>query len=110
MEKINSNIVKVTDANFEEIIKGDKPVLIDFYADWCMPCKMLAPFISEIADDFKGKAVICKVNIDENAEITDKFGIKSIPTLIIFKDGEPVDKVVGFANKFRLSEMLERHM
>lgn len=105
-----SKPIEITDANFEQIINSDQPVLVDFWAEWCGPCRMIGPVVEELATDYNGKAVIGKVNVDENPNISAKFGIRSIPTLLVFKNGEIVDKQVGAVPKGVLSQKLEAQM
>ncbi|HBF20664.1 MAG: thioredoxin [Owenweeksia sp.] len=103
--------VEITDANFEDVVlKSDKPVLVDFWAEWCGPCRMVGPIVEELATEYDGKAVVGKVNVDENSEISMKYGIRNIPTLLVFKGGEIVDKQVGVAPKNVLSGKLDAHM
>jgi thioredoxin 1 len=103
--------IELTDANFDEIVlNSDKPVLVDFWAEWCGPCRMVGPIVEELAGEYDGKAVVGKVNVDENQEISMKFGIRNIPTLLVFKNGEIVDKQVGVAPKNVLAGKLDAHM
>ena len=105
-----ASTVEITDSNFEEILKSDQPVLVDFWAEWCGPCKMIGPLVEEVAGDYDGKAVIGKVNVDENPNVSAKFGIRSIPTLLVFKGGEVVDKQIGAVPKQVLAEKLDAQM
>ncbi|MDG1426412.1 MAG: thioredoxin [Flavobacteriales bacterium] len=103
--------VEFTDANFQElVIDSDKPVLVDFWATWCGPCRAIAPVIEELHNELDGKAVIGKVDVDQNSEAPQKYGVRNIPTLLVFKGGEVVDKVVGNQPKSKLIEILENHM
>ncbi|MBV6639968.1 MAG: thioredoxin [Cyclobacteriaceae bacterium] len=102
--------IELTDSNFEEFINTDKPVLVDFWAEWCGPCKMIGPVVEELAGEYDGKAVIGKVDVDANPEVSAKFGIRSIPTLLVFKNGEVVDKQIGAVPKTVLSEKLEAQL
>ncbi|HEY5691644.1 MAG TPA: thioredoxin [Cyclobacteriaceae bacterium] len=98
--------LELNDSNFDEAIKGDKPVLVDFWAEWCGPCKMIGPVVEELAGDYEGKAIVAKVNVDENPQVAGKYGIRSIPTLLVFKGGQIVDKQVGAVPKSVLAQKL----
>lgn len=100
----------VNDANFAEILNTDQPVLVDFWATWCGPCKAIAPIIDELADEFEGKAVVAKCNVDECDDLPMQYGIRSIPTLLFFKNGELVDRHVGVASKADLAAKIQALM
>ncbi|NDQ37269.1 thioredoxin [Staphylococcus aureus] len=102
-------IVKVTDADFDSKVESGVQ-LVDFWATWCGPCKMIAPVLEELAADYEGKADILKLDVDENPSTAAKYEVMSIPTLIVFKDGQPVDQVVGFQPKENLAEVLDKHL
>jgi thioredoxin 1 len=107
----NTMALQITDANFEEtVLKSDKPVLVDFWAEWCGPCRMVGPIVEEISNEYAGKAVVGKVDVDNNPEISMRFGIRNIPTLLIFKGGQVVDKQVGAVPKNVLTEKLDAQM
>jgi thioredoxin 1 len=99
--------IEITDANFDEIISGDKPVLVDFWAEWCGPCRMVGPVVEELAGEYEGKVIVGKVDVDANPQTSMKFGIRSIPTLLVFKNGQIVDKQVGAVPKHVLAQKLE---
>lgn len=105
-----SKAIELTDDSFEEEVlnaESDKPVLVDFWAEWCGPCKMVGPVVEELAGEFEGKAKVGKVDVDSNPETSTKYGIRSIPSLLIFKDGEVVDQIVGAVPKSQLKKQLE---
>ncbi len=105
---MNEKIVHVSDSTFdEEVLNSAIPVLVDFWAEWCGPCKMIAPVLDELADEYEGKLKICKVDVDANPEIPPKFGIRGIPTLIVFKDGNVEATKVGALSKTQLSEFVQ---
>lgn len=101
-------VIEFTDGNFDEtVIQSDKPVMVDFWAEWCGPCRMVGPIVEELAADYDGKAVVGKVNVDHNPGVSSKFGIRNIPTVLIFKNGEVVDRQVGAAPKAAYEAKLE---
>ena len=103
--------IEITDANFEEtVMKSDKPVLVDFWAEWCGPCRMVGPVVEEIAKDYEGKAVVGKVDVDSNPMISAKFGIRNIPTILFIKNGQVVDKQVGAVPKSILAGKLDAQL
>ncbi|AKP51418.1 thioredoxin [Cyclobacterium amurskyense] len=102
--------IEITDSSFDEVIKSEQPVLVDFWAEWCGPCKMIGPIVEELAGDYDGKVTIGKIDVDANQDIPGRFGIRSIPTLLIFKGGEVVDKVVGAVPKSVLVDKLEAQL
>jgi thioredoxin 1 len=106
-----SAAAQVTDATFkQEVLESDVPVLVDFWAPWCGPCRMVAPVVDEIAEQYNGQVKVVKVNTDENPSVASQYGIRSIPTLMIFKGGQRVDMVVGAVPKTTLASTLEKHL
>jgi thioredoxin 1 len=108
MTQIRIMALEITDSNFDELVlKSDKPVVVDFWAEWCGPCKMIGPLINEMSKDYEGKALVGKVNVDQNANVSAQFGVRSIPTVLFIKNGEVVDKSVGAVPKSTLESKLE---
>lgn len=104
-------IINVTDASFEQdVLNSNIPVLVDFWAVWCGPCKAITPILEDLADDYAGKVKIVKVDVDNNKQSAVTYGIRSIPTLFVFKDGKKVDAVMGLQSKAQLSQMLDKHL
>jgi thioredoxin len=105
------NILEFSDQNFEqEVLKSDKPVLVDFWAEWCAPCRMIAPAVEEIAGEYAGRAKVGKLNVDENGSVTSRYNIRSIPTLLIFKNGEIKEQLVGTTSKANLAKLLDKNL
>ena len=105
----SQNVLTLGDANFdEEVLKSDQPVLVDFWAEWCMPCKAIAPHLEAIAGEFAGKAKVGKVDIDKHQAVASRYGVTSIPTLLVFKNGEPVNQMVGAVPRAVLQDMLNK--
>ena len=103
------NVIEFNDQNFDsDVLKADKPVLVDFWAVWCGPCKAIAPIVEEIANDFSGKVKVGKIDVDNNNQVAMKYGIRSIPTLLLFKGGEVVDQVIGNVGKESIESMLNK--
>ena len=99
--------LQITDANFEELLGTGKPMVVDFWAEWCGPCRMVSPIIDELAQEYEGRVTIGKMNVDENDDVVGRFGIRNIPTVIFFKNGEMVDKIVGATSKDKFKEKVE---
>jgi thioredoxin 1 len=108
---MSENILNVTDASFDEdVLKAEGPVLVDYWAEWCGPCKMIAPVLEEVATEYAGRLKVCKLNIDENAETAPKFGIRGIPTLMIFKGGNVEATKVGALSKSQLTAFVDANI
>ncbi|MDI3245580.1 MULTISPECIES: thioredoxin TrxA [Pseudoalteromonas] len=108
---MSEKIIQITDDSFEaDVLQSDKPVLVDFWAEWCGPCKMIAPILNEVADEYESRVTVAKLNIDQNAGTPPKFGIRGIPTLLIFKDGQVAATKVGALSKTQLIEFLENNI
>ncbi len=108
---MSENTVELTDSNFDqEVLQSPVPVLVDFWASWCAPCRLIAPAVEAIAKDYAGRAKVGKVNVDENMSTSGKYNIRGIPALLVFKEGELRDQIVGASSKENIQAMLDRHM
>jgi thioredoxin 1 len=101
---------EITDQDFEQLMSSDQPVFVDFWAPWCGPCRVIGPIVEELAPSYEGKAVITKMNVDENQNVPQKFGVTSIPTLMIFKNGQLVDRAVGAMPKMMLQKFIDKNI
>jgi len=97
----------ITDSNFDELLQSNKPLVVDFWAEWCGPCKMIGPLVEELAHEYEGRVTIGKMDVDDNNEITSRYGIRNIPTLLFFKNGQLVDKQIGAAQKSALAQKVD---
>ena len=105
------NMLEFSDQNFEqEVLGSDKPVLVDFWAEWCAPCRMIAPAVEAIAGEYAGRAKVGKLNVDENQSVTSRYNIRSIPTLLVFKNGEIKEQLVGTTSKDNLAKLLDKNL
>ena len=104
------NTLEITDSNFNDVISKNKTVLVDFWAEWCGPCRMIGPIIEELANEYEGKAIIGKLDVDSNQESSIKYGVRSIPTILTFKDGEIVDRQVGAVPKETLTNVIDSQL
>lgn len=108
---MSENVTEVSDASFEtDVLHSDRPVLVDFWAAWCAPCRMLAPTVEAVADKYAATARVVKLNVDENPSVSQRYGIKGIPTLILFKNGREEERVVGATSEGAISRMLDKHI
>ena len=106
----SENIQTVTDSSFEQTIKSSVPTLVDFWAEWCMPCRRIAPTVDALATEYAGRLTVAKMNVDENPEVPTRLRVQSIPTLMVFKDGTLVDSIVGAVDEKTIKKMVDRHL
>ncbi len=109
-EGATTAVQHVADADFDKTVQLGKPVLVDFWAPWCGPCRIIGPIVEELAPSYQGKAIIAKMNVDDNPQVAQRFGVTSIPTLIMFKDGKLVDRVVGAMPRGELQKFIDRNL
>ena len=107
---MSDKIVTLTTSNFDEEVKKSAPMLVDFWAEWCGPCRMVAPVLEKLAEQYDGKARVGKVNVDEQSALATKFGIQSIPTLLLFKEGQVVEQLIGATTQDALVKLIDRHV
>ena len=108
---MSEHVKEVSDTSFEsDVLKSDRPVLVDFWAQWCAPCRMLAPTVEAVAQNYEGKATVVKLNVDDNPAVSQRYGIKGIPTLILFKNGKEEERVVGATSKEAIARMIDKHV
>jgi len=106
----SKSVQQIGDADFDNVLNAGKPVFVDFWAPWCGPCRIVGPIIEELAPNYDGKAVIAKLNVDDNPVVAQRFGVTSIPTMMMFKDGKLVDRIVGAAPKGALQQFIDRNL
>ena len=108
---MSEHVRDTSDSTFEsDVLKSDRPVLVDFWAQWCAPCRMLSPTVEAVAEKYAGNAAVVKLNVDENPQVSQRYGIKGIPTLILFKNGKEEERVVGATSKEAISRMIDKHV
>lgn len=108
---MSEHVKEVDNDNFEQLVlRSERPVLVDFWAEWCAPCRALAPIVQTVAREYAGVAHVVKLNVDDNPSITQRYGVQGIPTLIVFKDGEEKERIIGLANKEAISQMIKKHI